>query len=101
MIKIDESKKQDILIPKYKSYYMEVFNNKLKTMDYDGLETVTMWANLDGSSFQAEAKTLLKWYEAIIVKNYEILSAVKSGERELPTKEEYLSELPLYTTYEL
>lgn len=88
-------------IATYKTYYLAVFNAKLALMDYDDIATVTMWANKEGSSFQAEAKTLLNWYEAIINKNYEILNAVKAGTREMPDKEQYLSELPSYATYEL
>lgn len=89
------------LILIYKGYYLEVFNTKLKTLDYDSIATVNMWALKENSQFQAECKSLLNWYEAIILKNYEILNAVKAGTREIPTKEEYLSELPSYTTYEL
>ena len=89
------------IIAEYKSYYLEKFNTKLDELDYDDIATVGVWAIKTGSTFQAEAKALLNWYEAIINKNYEILNAVKKGDREMPTKEEYLSELPLYTTYEI
>lgn len=89
------------LIAEYKTAYLDKFNAKLKEMDYDDIATVGVWAIKDGSQFQAEAKTLLNWYEAIITKNYEILNAVKSGDRSMPTKEQYLSELPSYAIYEL
>ena len=85
----------------YKSYYLERFNAKLDELDYDDISTVGVWAIKTGSTFQAEAKALLNWYEAIISKNYEILNAIKKGDREMPSREEYLAELPLYTTYKI
>lgn len=85
----------------YKSYYLEVFNTKLKELDYDDIATVAVWANKDGSTFQAEAKSLINWYEAIINKNYELINAVQAGTISTPTKEEYLSQLPLFETFEV
>ena len=89
------------LMALYKLYYLEKFNAKLDELDYDDISTVGVWAIKTGSTFQAEAKALLNWYEAIISKNYEILNAIKKGDREMPSREEYLAELPLYTTYEI
>ena len=91
----------ETLIAQYKSYYLEVFNAKLAELDYDDIATVGVWAIKDGSSFQAEAKTLLNWYEAIINKNYELINAVKAGTISTPTKEGYLLELPLYEAFKV
>ena len=100
-IEPEKPKTEEEIIAEYKSYYLEKFNAKLDELDYDDIATVGVWAIKTGSTFQAEAKALLNWYEAIINKNYEILNAVKKGDREMPSKEEYLAELPLYTTYEI
>ena len=55
-----------------------------------------MWANKSGSVFQAEAVSLLDWYENIILKNYEVLNSVKAGVDPIPTEEEYIASLPVY-----
>lgn len=96
-----DAEKEASLIATYKSYYLAVFNTKLAELDYDDIATVGVWAIKDGSSFQAEAKALLNWYEAIINKNYQLINSVKSGEIQTPTKEQYLAELPSYETYSI
>ena len=47
--------------------------------------------------FDDEGKAFKKWRSAVWTKSYEILNAVLDGEREIPTEEELLSELPKLT----
>jgi len=92
-VKLQE-KAEVALIARYKGYYLEEVSAKLKELDYDSIATVKLWEG--DAMFGAEATKILNWYKAIIAKNYEILNAVKNQTRAIPTKEEYLAELPAY-----
>lgn len=81
---------EDELKAHFKALYLGVFRVKLAELDYDGIDTVTMWANRAGSTFQVEAQSLLDWYAAIIDYNYALLTAGA-----VPTDTEYLAGLPV------
>lgn len=100
-----ESERNKELKDKYKGYYLEVFNEKIspEQLDYDGVDTIKFWADEIGSEYQQEARALLDWYKAIVNKNIEILTKVQKNEKYneswiniIPSKEEYLAELPAY-----
>jgi len=86
----------------YENYYENLIQDKLKELDYknDG-STVAMYASIPTSIYYNECISLITWRENIIKKNYEILGSINEGIKFnqswldiIPTKEEYLSELP-------
>ena len=92
----------------YKSYYTSVWFEKLEELDYDGIDTVTMWSTQLDSEYSEEATALLNWYKDIISTNYSVINSVLEGVRYnsewsdiQPTKEEYLSSLPSWSDYSL
>ena len=101
LIAITELEKDEILSPTqaeievqtiahFKSLYLELFNAKLKELDYDSIATVQLW--MSDATFGAEATKIMTWYKALITKNYVILNDAKvSGV--IPTDEEYLTEI--------
>lgn len=91
-----ENERQESFISQYKSYYLELFNSKLKELDYDSIATLSMWANKDNSIYQEEAQVLLDWYDLLVSKNYEIINSIKKGTLKALSKEEYLEALPAY-----
>jgi len=77
-------------IAHFKSLYLEIFNAKLKELDYDSIATIQLW--MDDATFGVEATRIMTWYKAIITKNYMILNTAKASGI-IPTDEEYLTEI--------
>ena len=77
-------------ITHFKSMYLEIFNAKLKELDYDSIATVQLWIN--DATFGAEATKIMTWYKALITKNYAILNDAKTS-GVIPTDKEYLIEI--------
>ncbi len=78
---------------RYKGYYLEVVNAKLAELDYDSLATVKLWEN--DSTFGTEANNILTWYKDLVEHNYQLVNNVKNG-LPIPTKEEFINQLPKY-----
>lgn len=57
----------------YKELYLGIVNAKLQELDYDSLATVELWEG--DATFGAEATRIKAWYKAIILKNYQLLTA--------------------------
>ena len=91
---VNQEKANEILVAKYKGYYLEEVNKVLLDEDYDSIATVKVWE--DDDIFGAEATDILNWYKSVIDTNYAILNEVKAGTRAMPTKDEYLALLPIY-----
>ena len=66
-------KTQEQVIAHYKSLYLDIVNKKIKELDYDSLATVKLWEG--DATFGTEASRILTWYKAIILKNYQLLTA--------------------------
>ncbi len=92
MEKVNKVHLKDLTL-KYKGYYLEVVNAKLKELDYDSLATVKLWEN--DSTFGIEANNILTWYKDLVEHNYQLVNNVKNG-LPIPTKEEFINQLPKY-----
>jgi len=80
-------------IEHFKSLYLEIFNAKLKELDYDSIATVQLW--MSDATFGTEATKIMTWYKALINKNYEILTIAKAS-GVIPTDEDYIASLPKF-----
>lgn len=61
---------------------------------YDNIFTAISYVNSTDEIFAREAQACLVWRDKVWRKCYDILDAVEDGEREIPTIEELISELP-------
>jgi len=81
----------------------EAFNNaiqthldtKAKEFRYDNIMSVRSYAGYE-NPFQAEAQKLAVWASNCWVKAGEIEAEVQAGNRDMPTIDEVLAELPVY-----
>ena len=96
--------KQNELEAQYKiDEQRKAFNNaienhldkKAQELRYDNMMSARSYAGYD-NPFQDEAIELAKWCGDCWVKAGEIEADVKSGDREMPTIDQLLSELPKY-----
>lgn len=60
---------------------------------YDNITTACSYAGAE-NPFQAEAQSFITWRGNVWAYCYQQLDKVKSGEREIPTIEQIISELP-------
>ena len=61
---------------------------------YDNIFTAISYVNSTDETFAREAQACLVWRDKVWRKCYDILDAVEAGEREIPTVEELIFELP-------
>ena len=64
--------------------------------NYDNIVSATSYAGY-ANQFQAEGIAFGVWRSAVWAKCYEIMADVLSGERQVPTEEQLLAELPKLT----
>lgn len=86
------------LVQDYKSLYLSIVADKLKSLDYDSLATVKLWEG--DATYGAEATQILAWYKNVIATNYGILTAIEASTKynaswvdAIPTEEEYVAEI--------
>ena len=70
-------------------------DKKAKEFRYDNMMSARSYAGYE-NPFQAEAQKLAVWASSCWVKAGEIEADVQAGNREMPTIDEVLSELPIY-----
>ena len=71
--------------------YMDSF---FRQRNYDGVLSAATYATSTNAKFAAEGQYAVEMRDAIWAKGYAIMDAVLAGEREIPSIEEVLSELP-------
>ena len=71
-------------------------DTKVRERNYDNVHTCVgtyLYSPVD--KFRTEAEHVKDWVSYVWAKCYEILAQVKNGEREIPTLEEVINELPI------
>ena len=82
-----------------KKMFTDAIQNYLDTTAqerrYDNIFTAISYVNSTDETFAREAQACLVWRDKVWRKCYDILDAVEAGEREVPTIEELIAELPV------
>lgn len=79
------------------SAVQKVLDTEAQKLGYDSCLSVCSYVETGVQKFDDEGKAFRAWRSAVWAKGYEILNAVLSGERGIPTEEELLAELPALT----
>lgn len=83
------------LINKFKSAIQKHMDDTAVAAGYDDLKSAVTYAEEPAvPKFQAEGQALRAWRSLVWAYGYEQIKAVQSGEREMPTVEELIAELP-------
>ena len=69
-------------------------DRKAKELLYDSCLSVCSYVDTGIQKFDDEGRAFRAWRSKVWAKGYEILDAVKSGSRPIPTKEMLIAELP-------
>lgn len=71
--------------------YLDTMAQKL---GYDSCLSVCSYVDTGVAKFDEEGDAFRQWRSAVWQKGYEIVDAVKTGTRDIPTEEELFAELP-------
>ena len=78
----------------YTKAIQAMLDNAAIARRYDSAATMATYTNSTNSDWSAEATAMVAWRDAVWLYAYQQLDAVLAGEREQPTIEELLAELP-------
>lgn len=76
------------------AFVQNILDEEAHRLGYDSCLSVCSYVDTGVTKFDDEGKAFRSWRSAVWAKGYEILNAVLAGEREIPTEEELLAELP-------
>lgn len=94
---LDNAAYEAALIAEYRSAIQRMLDDVAKSMGYSHVLSAASYASLpQGAPFQAESIAIALWRAACWVKAYEILHAVKTKARSLPSIPEVLNEMPKF-----
>ena len=71
-----------------------VLDSKAQELNYDNCLSVCSYIDTGVAKFDAEGRAFRAWRSAVWAKGYEILAQVQAGQRQIPTEEQLISELP-------
>lgn len=69
---------------------------KAQQRRYDGIQTAITYRNDPNPQFAAEGEALFEWRSACWTYSTTELAKVEAGEREIPTVDEFIAELPSF-----
>nr|WP_320141678.1 hypothetical protein [uncultured Cohaesibacter sp.] len=78
----------------YTKAIQALLDNAAIARRYDSAATMATYTNSTNSDWSAEATAMVAWRDAVWLYAYQQLDVVLAGEREQPTIEELLAELP-------
>lgn len=85
------------IIATYTAAIQKRLDTFAQTRNYDGILSATTYATSQVPKFKAEGQYAVEARDATWAKCYEILAAVETGSRPMPTLDELLAELPVLT----
>ena len=95
IIKINQQKVADKLVTDFVAKAQSRLDAFARTRGYDGILSACTYATSTNPKFAAEGQYCVQARDATWAKCYEVLNAVQSNQRPVPTWEELEAELPV------
>ena len=73
----------------------EHMDAQARTRGYDNIASACSYANSTDAVFKAEGEACVAWRDACWRYCYDVLAGVNAGQRDIPSAEELISELPI------
>jgi len=83
-----------VALDTYRSAIRNLIDNKASERQYDSGATLASYVNSTNEQWAAEALAFVAWRDQVWVYALAELNKVRSGEREQPSVEDFLNELP-------
>lgn len=85
-------------IEEQKKYFLQLaqdmMDSKVRERNYDGIMSACSYSGSTSPKFAAEAAACMAWRDAVWEKCYELLDAIKPGDPENLTEEDFMGSLP-------
>lgn len=94
VVKFSDEIVREIVQKQLTDAVQRVLDNKAQELLYDNCLSVCSYIETGVQKFDDEGKAFRAWRSAVWAKGYEILAQVQAGQREIPTEEELIAELP-------
>jgi len=88
---------RDALLAQFSSAIQSHLDTKARERDYDDMWSAITYRDDPNPQFAAEGQALFEWRSDVWTYATTELARVTAGEREIPTVEEFLVELPVFT----
>jgi hypothetical protein len=66
---------------------------------YESIRTMVTYATSEHQTFGPEGRAAVKFRDAVYAYGIQVIADVEAGNRDIPTEEELIAELPLITAY--
>jgi hypothetical protein len=80
--------------PQFKQYLDDHMNSEVAFRDYDNITTATTWKDASDPQWAAESQQAAAFREQCFKVSYQIENGVVSGLTAVPTREEFIAQLP-------
>lgn len=80
--------------PQFKQYLDDHMNSQVAFRDYDNITTACTWKDASDPQWAAESQQAAAFREQCFKVSYQIENAVVAGQQPVPTREEYIAQLP-------
>ena len=94
IIKINKQRMSEKIIAEFTARVQARIDTFVKTRNYDGILSACSYATSTNPKFAAEGQYCVEARDATWAKCYEVFHAVQSGQRPIPSWEEFEAELP-------
>lgn len=81
----------------YRVAIQGMIDDKARSRLYDNGLALSTYVNSTNQQWAAEAQAFVAWRDSVWTYTYEQLALVQAGERDIPTVQEFLQELPQIT----
>lgn len=92
--KTNEEEQQAMIQAQLTAAVQNWMDKTVQARNYDNIHTACTYVNSTDETFKAEGTACLAWRDEVWRSCYNILNDVLSGQREIPTEEELIAELP-------
>lgn len=92
---IDDAPAEDLVLTQLRNLMQMHLDNAARAAGYDDIKAAVTYAEEPAvPKFQAEGRALRAWRSLVWAYGYEQVKAVKAGERDMPTPDQFIAELP-------
>jgi hypothetical protein len=99
LIKINQQKANEVLVQRLESAIDAYLDSVANQYRYESIRTMVTYATSDHPVFGVEGRAAVSWRDACYQTGIDIMNAVMNGDREVPSEQELIAEMPLISDF--